>query len=231
MSSSHTVVYIISEGKTEKQFVNGLLAPYMAKKGIYLYAPIIGEQGRKGGDIRFSRFERSIGQLLIERKDAWVSLMVDYYGIKSDWPGYAESKQEVDHAMKATIMNRATANEVQRLFPDQNRNERFIPYISMYEIEALYFSDPACIANQLNVNQKEVDAVIQQFGEPEKINDSPTGAPSKRLTSLSLRFKKTDTGMVMAKLIGIPKMREACPLFDDWLKRLEALAGDLHGQG
>ena len=227
--NSNIIVYVISEGKTEKQFVNNLLAPYMAKNGIYLYAPVIGPPGSKGGDIRFSRFERSIRQLLIEQQDAWISLMVDYYGIKSDWPGYAESKREADHARKAAIMNQATAREVQRLFPEQNRNKRFIPYMSMYEIEALYFSDPTCLSRQLNVGQKDVDAIVQKFGEPERINDSPTGAPSKRLSQLSSSFNKTTIGIDIAQNIGIPKMRQACPLFNDWLNQLEALAGGDNG--
>ena len=183
-------IYIITEGKTEQQFVNDLLFPYMADKGIYLRAPIIGGEGNKGGDVRFSRAKRRIEALLKEQKDIKVSLMVDYYGIKSDWPGYAKSKKETNHVNKAKVMNNATAIEVQRLFPAQNRNERFIPYVSMYEMEALYFSDPASVAQYLKVKQKDVEAIIKKCGEPEKINDSPTGAPSKRLKRLSRQFNK-----------------------------------------
>ena len=40
-----------------------------------------------------------------------------------------------------------------------------------------------------------------------KINDNSTTAPSKRLEGLSDRFKKTSTGIAIAKGIGIPKMR------------------------
>ena len=220
---AHVNVYVIAEGKTEREFVDELLAPYMAEQGIFLYAPILGDAGRKGGDVRFSRVERSVGQLLKEQQGAWVTLLVDYYGIKSDWPGYAKSKQEKDHTRKAAVMNQATVDEVQRLFPEQNRHERFIPYVSMHEIEALYFSDPACVAKHLNVKRKDVDAIIQECGEPEKINDQTASAPSKRLEKLSGSFKKASTGVKIAAEIGIPKMREACPLFNNWLKRLEAL--------
>ena len=229
--SSDINVYIITEGKTEQLFVSELLAPYVAERGIYLLAPVIGEPGSKGGDVRFSRFQKSIGKFLKSHGEARVSLMVDYYGIKSDWPGYVESKQETDHARKAAVMNQATADEVQRLFPNQNKNERFIPYVSMHETEALYFSDPSCIAEQLGVGQRRVDAIIQKFGEPERINDSPTGAPSRRLGRLSRSFKKTYTGVEIAKEIGIQKMRVSCPLFDDWLNRLEALTGRANGAG
>ena len=219
-------VYIIAEGKTERRFVNELLAPYMADKGVYLMASILGGTGRKGGDVRFSRAIRDIGGYLKQRGDTKISMLVDYYGIGTDWPGYAKSKKEKDHTRKAAVMNQATADEVQRLFPERNRHERFIPYVSMHEIEALYFSDPTCIAKHLNVKQKNVDAILRACEEPEKINDQAASAPSKRLEKLSVDFSKASVGIEIALEIGIPTMRKECPLFDDWLKRLEALTVD-----
>jgi hypothetical protein len=93
----------------------------------------------------------------------------------------------------------------------------------MYEIEALYFSDPAVLANKLGVRQKLIDAILHECGEPEAINNSNQTAPSKRLEKLSNKFKKTATGIAIAKEIGISKMRVACPLFDAWLTTLENL--------
>lgn len=130
----------------------------------------------------------------------------------------------MDHTRKAEIMNQATAEQVHNLFPDQNPAIRFIPYVSMHEIEALYFSDPACLAEAMGVRQEKVDDILEKCGEPEKINDNATTAPSKRLEELSDRFKKTSTGIAIAKEIGIPKIRSACPLFDGWLAKLESLA-------
>ncbi len=65
-----------------------------------------------------------------------MTLLIDYYGIRGDWPGYVESKKQAEHTSKAQIMNQATLDEVKKLFPDQNSDLRFIPYVSMYEIEA-----------------------------------------------------------------------------------------------
>ena len=219
-------VYIIAEGKTEQSFVDELLAPYMAGKGIYLMASVLGGTRHKGGDVRFSRVRSDIEEYLKQRGDTKISLLVDYYGIGTDWPGYAKSKKEKDHTRKAAVMNQATADEVQRLFPEKNRHERFIPYVSMHEIEALYFSDPACVARHLDVKHKDVEAILRECGEPEKINDQAASAPSKRLEKLSGSFKKASTGVKIAAEIGIPKMREACPLFNNWLERLEALPVD-----
>lgn len=102
--------------------------------------------------------------------------------------------------------------------------------MSMHETEALYFSDPACLAENIGVNQSKVDAILAECGEPEKINDSNFTAPSKRLEGLSSRFKKTSTGISIAQAIGIPKMRAACPLFHDWLRKLESLGRCENGQ-
>lgn len=222
--SSYTEVVVLAEGATEQRFVKQVLAPYMADRGVYLTPVILDKPGEKGGDVKFARAKNDIGKHLKQRKDTWITLLVDYYGIKSDWPGYKESKRQPDHIQKADVMNQATAEQVQQLFPDHNRSKRFIPYVSMYEIEALYFSDPAWLAEKLGVAQHHIDEILAECGEPEKINDHSTTAPSKRLAALSARFKKTSTGIAIAAGIGIPKMRSACPLFNAWIAKLESLA-------
>lgn len=221
--SSYAVVVVLVEGQTEQRFVKDLLAPHMAPKGVYLTAIILTKPGQKGGDVKFARAQNDIGTHLKQRSDTWITLMVDYYGIRADWPGYAESKRQADHERKANVMNRATAEKVSGLFQDQDGERRFIPYVSMHELEALYFSDPASVAQTMEVSKSDVEAILTECGEPERINDNATTAPSKRLSALSARFKKTATGLEIAKKIGIPKMRSACPLFHAWLEKLEAL--------
>jgi hypothetical protein len=147
--SSYADVVVLVEGPTEQRFIKQLLVPYMAERGVYLTPIIFDKPGEKGGDIKFARAKNDIGKHLKQRGETWITLLVDYYGIRGDWPGYAESKQQTVHTRKAAIMNQATAEEVQNLFPDQNPVTRFIPYVSMHEIEALYFSDPACLARML----------------------------------------------------------------------------------
>lgn len=228
--NNHAEVVVLVEGPTEQRFVKQLLAPYMADRGVYLTSIILDKPGEKGGDVKFARARKDIGRHLKQRGDTWVTLLVDYYGIKSDWPGYAESKRQTDHTQKAAIMNLATAEQVQSIFPDQNPEIRFIPYVSMHEIEALYFSDPATLAEMIGVAQQKIDAILEECTEPEKINDNSITAPSKRLVALSKRFKKTSTGIAIASEIGIQKMRLACPLFDAWLIKLESLVGNENGE-
>jgi hypothetical protein len=222
-------VVVLVEGPTEQRFVKDLLVPFLANKSVFLTPIIIDKPGEKGGDVKFARAKNDIEKHLKQRHDTWITLLVDYYGIRGDWPGYDESKRQADHVRKAEVMNQATAAEVQRLFHDQNPERRFIPYVSMHEIEALYFSDPACLAGKIGVSQREIDAILAECGEPERINDNSQTAPSKRLEALSDRFKKTSTGIAIAQGIGIHKMREACPLFNAWLKKIEQLTEGANG--
>jgi hypothetical protein len=216
MNSCAEVVVLV-EGLTELRFVKQLLAQYMAERKVYLTPIILDKPGEKGGDVKFARAKNDIGRHLKQQQDTWITLLVDYYGIRNDWPGYAESKMQTDHNRKAAIINQSTAEKVQQLFSKQNRSIRFIPYMSMHEIEALYFSDPVCLAKKIGVDQRHIKAILKECKEPENINDHITTAPSKRLEALSDRFKKISTGIAIAEAIGILKMREACPLFDAWL--------------
>ncbi len=226
--SDYAELVVLVEGPTEQLFVKQLLTPYLADKRVYPVPVILHKPGQKGGDVKFSRARNDIERHLKQRADTWITLLVDYYGIKPDWPGYAESKRLTDHRQKWQVMCKATAEAVQKLFPTQNPQERFIPYVSMHETEALYFSDPDCLATQLGMNRQRIDAILNECGEPENINENPTTAPSKRLQQLSRRFKKTTTGIAVAEQIGIDNMRHACPLFDNWVGKLSALAGGEH---
>jgi len=221
--NSVTEVIVLVEGQTEKNFVKYLLCPYLVDKNVYLYPILFSKPNEKGGDVRFSRAKGDIGNLLKQRPDTYVTLMMDYYGLK-EWPGLAESRSQKTHSKKADVINMETEKKVQEFFPGQNRERRFIPYVSMHETEALYFCAPAVIAEVLNINQSEIESVLREFNEPEAINNNVETAPSKRLSKLSRkRYKKTITGITIAKRIGIRRMRECCPLFNAWIDKIENL--------
>ena len=222
MNKSVEVVALV-EGPTEKIFVEALLFPYLARAGVYMTSTILTKPGQNGGDVRFSRAQNDIERHLKQRKETWLTLLVDYYGMKRDWPGFQESKRKTRPASKARVMNEATRKQVNTLFGDHDSERRFIPYVSMFEFEALLFSDAKILAQKLNVRLKDVEKILRQCGEPEMINDKSQTAPSKRLETLSDRFKKTTTGINIAREIGIDKMRESCPIFDEWITELENL--------
>jgi hypothetical protein len=217
-------VVILVEGLTEKIFVSKLLAPYLAAKSIFVTPIILSKPGERGGDVKFTRAQRDIASHLKQRKSTWITLMVDYYGIRGDWPGYDASKQAQSHQDKADVFNQQTEKKIKELYDEHGASWRFIPYVSMHEIEALLFSDPEVLAEKLQVDVARIHAILRECGEPEKINDSSETAPSRRLKHLAPQYGKTTMGIAIAEQIGIDKMRSACPLFHAWLHQLESLS-------
>ena len=221
--SNYVTIMALVEGTTEKIFIANILVPYLAEKSVFMTPIIISKPGQKGGDIRFSRVKNDIEKHLKQRRDTYLTLFFDFYGLKKDWPGFDDSKQQTTPCNKATKLNIATKKQVTELFKNFDAERRFIPYVSMHEFEALLFSEPLKLAEQLNVSQSKIEKIINECGEPENIDDSPATAPSKRLENLSNRFKKTSTGIAIAKAIGLTKIRKSCPIFNAWLTMVENL--------
>lgn len=222
--SSFVEVAVLVEGHSEFKFVKEVLAPHLKRNGVFMSAYLLEKPGQAGGDVKFARAQRDITSRFKQGSNTFVTLMVDFYKIKKDWPGFDEAKKQATHKKKAEVMNAATLKAVSEMLPDLWVEKRFIPYLSMHELEALYFSDPPTLAAKLGVNLEEIEAVLRERCEPENINDSEQTAPSKRLEGFSTRYKKTTTGIAIAQKIGIQKMRDACPLFNAWLTRIEELA-------
>ena len=227
--SDYAEIVVLVEGKTEQIFIQNIVSPYLAGKGVYITPIIISKPGQKGGDVKFVRAKNDIELHLKQRPDTYLTIFVDYYGLKNDWPGIEEAKRQTTPAAKAEKINNATKSQVNDLFGGNDADRRFIPYVAMHEFEAMLFSDPEKLATQLGVPQSRIDKILKKCGEPEQIDDSPHTAPSKRLEDLSRRFKKTSTGIAIANAIGLKKIRNECPLFNKWLTDIERLEGLKHG--
>ena len=85
--NSFAAVTVIVEGPTEQRFIKDILAPYLGARNVFMTPIILSKSGQKGGDVRFVRARNDIARHLKQRQDAYVSLLVDYYGIGRDWPG------------------------------------------------------------------------------------------------------------------------------------------------
>lgn len=221
--SSFIEIVVLVEGKTEQIFIQSIVAPYLAGQNIFMTPIIVSKPGQKGGDVKFARVKNDIELHLKQRSDTFLTLFIDYYGIKSDWPGLADAKKQSLPGEKAEKINAATKERVCQLFADYRVERRFIPFVAMHEFEAVLFSDPPILADQLGIRQSDIDKILKACGEPENIDDSPATAPSKRLEGLSMRFKKTSTGIAVAKAIGLDKIRAQCPLLNRWLNQIEML--------
>lgn len=100
---------------------------------------------------------------------------------------------------------------------------RFIPYVMMYEFEALLFSDCKVFAESIGMPDiaATLSVIRNSFPSPEEINDSPQTAPSKRVESVVPGYQKPLFGNVVAHAIGLDVIRAECANFSDWLLRLE----------
>ena len=222
--SDYIEVVALVEGKTEQIFIKSLLRKYLETRTIYITPIQMSKPGQKGGDVKFSRVIREISNHLKQRDNTYITLFFDYYGVK-EWPGLDEAKKQVEPESIAQVINTATQREVDEQLSKFRSDVRFIPNVAVHEFESLLFSDPVNLADVLQIKQDMVSAIVSEFNDPEKINNSPETAPSKRLEKLSRRFKKTSTGITAARKIGIEKMRGQCKVFNDWITRLESIAG------
>ena len=224
MSDYITVVAIV-EGKTEQDFINRIVAPYLMRTGIIITPIQVSKPGSKGGDVKFSRVQRDIERHLKQRDDTFVTTFLDLYGLK-EWPELEGVNAEQNHENMIAKLYEETDIALKKIFEAHTVEQRIIPYFAIYEFEALLFSDSKKLANGMGCSQRKITTIVTSCGEPEKINNSPQTAPSKRLDELSWsgKFKKTTDGIAIAENIGIKQMREKCPQFNEWLSRLESLA-------
>lgn len=192
------------EGQTEEHFIRKLMVPYLRDRGIYAEPLLL---GRTGGDVSLPRIKKDLNNLA--RSFDRVTTFYDFYGFRGK--DKAESKETLEQKIVDCVA--------------VPLREQIIPYIQMYEFEGLLFSSPAAIENTLQQSglRKWANGVLQECeGDPEKINDSPQTAPSKRLLKKT-NYLKTVHGPDIAKEIGLDVLRKKCTGFGDWLSQVEAL--------
>ena len=223
MSECVSVIAVV-EGRTEQRFVEEVLAPYLANRGVYMTATQVRKKGQNGGDVRFARVRTMVHHFLKQRSDTIVVSFVDYYGI-SEWPALDEVRRMANASpcSLAEKLNSAAIAEVQSELVDVDVSKRYIPFMAVHEFESLLFSDANVLSSELGIPLQTISATLAECGSPELINNHPETAPSKRLEKWTGgRYRKTTQGIVIAQKIGVDAMRKACPNFDDWLLKVEA---------
>ena len=220
-------VHVICEGPTEEMFVNEVLAPSFMFRDIFLRPSVLGQPGKKGGDVRYERLRADLRNRLRGDSTSLCTTLFDFYGLPTNFPGRNEAAKFQEPKDKAYSVCTALTTKVQHDI-GENSARRFIPYVQMHEFEGLLFSDPANFAKGIEKPSLEVKfaRIKSEFLTPEHINDNPNKAPSKRIISLfpkKERYEKLTMGRLAATAIGLTKMRSECPLFDAWLAKLECL--------
>lgn len=217
-------VHVICEGQTEEMFVNELLQPMFVPKGVFLLPALVGKPGHKGGNFKFERLYADIEKRLLGDTTSFCTTFFDYYGLPQSFPGKDASASYNDIANKADTVQQAMTLELTKKLGD-NSMRRFIPFVQMYEFEALLFSNTSAFAKGIDKDDLEpqLARIVSQFDTPEHINDSPNTAPSKRIKALIPGYQKPLLGTLAALEIGLNAMRSNCALFNNWLEKLEAL--------
>lgn len=213
-------IHVLCEGQTEYDFVDKVLRPYVLAQGIVLIA-----HNLRGG-FNYTRLKHTIIEWLNYEKSAYVTTMIDLYGMNRGYPQYAETALSNRTALEkvATI---ETAIKEDVLKTAHLHNYKFIPYVQLHEFEALLFSEPETLEAWLGLSHtianQPFSAIRNAFDSPEDINDSPRTAPSKRILHIAASYDKVAEGVTIASDIGVQKIREECPHFSAWLTQLENL--------
>ncbi len=213
------VLNILVEGATEREFVFNVFYPYLLGQGISNIRTITIETspGYKGGDVRYvARYKPYIQKILNGKEDLIVTSFIDFYRLRNDFPNYDRMKTLRTAEEKVSLVEQGCFEDIQ--------DARFIPYIQLHEFEGLLFSSPNGF-NELfpdlpTPNRMELLATIEQFPNPEMINDRPEFAPSKRLEKLIPNYQKPLYGNMIALENGISSIIEKCPRFNNWIQTL-----------
>lgn len=207
-------IIIVCEGPTEQEFCNNVLASEFIKHGITLETPVI--KHSHGGIVPWALFRKQLISHLHEN-GVYVSMLIDYYGIKNDYkfPGWQESMCIQDKYKRMHYLFKKMKEDL-----PENLQEHFVPYIQLHEFEGLLFSDIDAIENNFTKEEIDINALqdaVNKYQNPELINDHPNTTPSKRFERAICGYEKVLYGSLLAMEIGLEKIRDRCPLFNEWV--------------
>jgi hypothetical protein len=207
------LVFLV-EGDTELTFINNHVIPYLYLKGypnpMQAQKVVTNRQlQKKGGNINYAYLENDINRIM-GQGNVIITTFLDLFRIPTNFPGYS---------------NTPNADAIEAAMHQAMGSHKFyLPYIQRHEMEALMFSSMAGFDIVIDDPQKlnAVSTIIEQYGNPEDINNSPNTAPSKRLEAI-FNYDKVVDGELILEAIGIKPIIAKCPRFAAWLDKLELL--------
>jgi len=218
-----TRIIVVCEGQTEQSFCNDVLLPHFSRFEIFLTTPTI--KKTYGGIVRWSALKNQIERHLLQDKTAFVTTLIDYYGLYAhhQFPDWDEAERTVDRNERLNIIEKGMQNDLQ-----ENIRKRFIPYIQLHEFEGLLFSDISVFDRNFEIQEfsdyKYLVSTIDENPNPEMINNGNDTAPSKRLSKILKPYSsKVLYGSMLAQEIGLTKIREKCPRFNNWILKIERI--------
>lgn len=216
---------LLVEGQSEEIFVKRTLSEHLVQHGVYVEEPIVcwtkrvpSGGGYRGGVSHWKQIKDNL-ELLIRDSNAWVSTLLDFYGLPEDVPGYQEACGLGNPRDKVVALQERLRFEI--------NHPRFIPFLALHEFEAWLFCAPDVVADHFGQTRlaEPLRRVVQEAGAPELINHGKDTHPKARLKNLVGSYKEISDGATIIRKIGLERVRLACPHFDNWLHQLELLGG------
>lgn len=188
------------EGATEREFVTRVLAPFLSQRGIYA-SPV-----DMRGKVSLDRIGNEL-KGLIPTFDR-VTTFYDYYGFYKRPKGGVEAVEQSIHELV-----------------DPEQRHLLIPYVQLYEFEALVLAAPdqaERTLGELGLADK-LRTIVDTAGGAENVNDGFETCPSRRIKALAAAYDKKLHGPVILEQ-SLDTVRNQCPRFNGWVSSLLELA-------
>ena len=188
-----TRLLMLVEGQSEEIFVKQSLAPHLADHGVFVQPIVLWTKrlgsggGYRGGVSNWGQIQRSLLPLTYDT-DAWITTLLDFYGLPEDVPGYEDALLPGDVRERVSRLETRLEAEVGHL--------RFVPFLALHEFEAWVFCNGEVLAkhfDRADLAAKVADAVAFA-GEAELINHGKRCA-----SSVKMRKWPTSTRMACAR--------------------------------
>ena len=227
-------LYVICEGQSENAFIREILIPYIGESTDWkvdlrpttIITSFNRASGRvyRGGVSNYPKVKSEIIKWM--NNGNYVTSMVDYYGLPDDFPGIQNVNENLDDYDKVKMIEKALLDDI--IGDGENfSKDHFIPYIQLHEFEALMFADLSVLKKYYlsDEEQRAIDGLITETSclMPEKIDNGIETAPSKRLKK-TINYRKGSSVVYPLKEIGIDRIREKCPHFDEWIELIKDLS-------
>jgi hypothetical protein len=220
-------VFIVVEGETEERFLRRVLYNDFVIQGIHIEAQqwITNRKlGIGGGGNNFDLIENHLRRLMSRyghHNDVFMSVMIDLYA----FPKQGNTVYDAD--VKRLQKGKEKALLLQKKMEERLGFSNFIPYVQLHEYEALLLSRPDALGYFYTNKTEEIEALKVEINgmNPEEINETQQGAPSKRIIKYIPKYEKqkTSAGIITAEAIGLQHLRATCPHFNDWVTKLESI--------
>ena len=224
-------INVVVEGSCEEIFVNDVLRPHFAHQEKFVSARRIrtgwdglNNKPAKGGLLKYIKFRNDVLRWIQsdrDRSDAWYTSMLDLYAFPVDdqSPYTAAIRSIRDCYQKITALELAISSDI--------NHARFIPYIQLHEFESFIFVEPERLITMYPGEEGAVNRLKKEVSglKPEEINNSPHTAPSKRIIKYFPEYEgqKAQVGPLVVQDIGLNKLRQNCPHFNEWMTKLESI--------